>query len=117
MKVTRGQVVLIDYPYSDGTGSKVRPALVVQNDDLNHRIADTILAAISRSKHRASATQLLVEIGTPDGAQSGLRQDSMVQCENLVTVDQNQTIVAIGRLSGPLMQRIDSCLKKALGIS
>ena len=25
----RGDVVLMDYPFSDGTGSKVRPALVV----------------------------------------------------------------------------------------
>lgn len=49
MTVTRGEVVLVDYPYSDGTGSKVRPALVVQSDNLNLRITDTILAAISRS--------------------------------------------------------------------
>lgn len=47
MKITRGEVVLVDYPYSDGTGSKVRPALVVQNDNLNLRITDTILAAIN----------------------------------------------------------------------
>lgn len=114
MKITRGEVVLVDYPYSDGTGSKVRPALVVQNDNLNLRITDTILAAISRSQHRASATQLLIEIGTPDGLRSGLRQDSMVQCENLLTIDQSQIIAAIGRLTGPLMQQIDDCLKSAL---
>jgi mRNA interferase MazF len=60
MKVRRGEVVLVDYPYSDGTGSKVRPALVVQSDNLKLRITDTILAAISRSQHRASATQILV---------------------------------------------------------
>lgn len=114
MKITRGEVVLIDYPYSDGTGSKVRPALIVQNDDLNLRITDTILAAISRSLHRASATQLLIEIATPGGVQSGLRQDSMVQCENLLTIDQSQIIAPIGRLTGPLMHQIDECLKSAL---
>jgi hypothetical protein len=27
MKVRRGEVVLVDFPYSDTTGSKVRPAL------------------------------------------------------------------------------------------
>ena len=27
----RGDVVLMDYPFSDGTGSKVRPALVVSS--------------------------------------------------------------------------------------
>ena len=32
MNFSRGDVVLVDYPFSDRTGSKVRPALVVQND-------------------------------------------------------------------------------------
>ncbi len=31
----RGDVVIIDFPYSDRTGSKVRPSLVVQSDMLN----------------------------------------------------------------------------------
>ena len=26
----RGDIVLLDYPYADGSGSKVRPALMVQ---------------------------------------------------------------------------------------
>lgn len=63
MSVARGDVVLVDYPFSDRTGSKVRPALVVQNDSLNQQITDTILAAISRSTHPASATQLFMIIG------------------------------------------------------
>lgn len=80
MKVQRGDVVLVDYPFSDRTGSKVRPALVVQNDNYNRHIDDTILAAISRSTHRASATQLFVDISTTEGAATGLRQNSMIQC-------------------------------------
>jgi mRNA-degrading endonuclease toxin of MazEF toxin-antitoxin module len=32
MKVRRGDIVLVDFPYSDQTGRKVRPALVVQAD-------------------------------------------------------------------------------------
>ena len=31
----RGEFVLLDWPYSDQTGSKLRPAIVVQADDLN----------------------------------------------------------------------------------
>ncbi len=30
--VSRGDVALVDYPYSDRAGSKVRPCVVVQND-------------------------------------------------------------------------------------
>ena len=117
MSVSRGDVVLVDYPFSDRTGSKVRPALVVQTDTLNHRMTDTILVAISRSTHRASATQLFIDLKTPEGAQSGLRQDSMVQCENILTFDQRLIIASIGSLVSPLMQRIDACLKTALHLT
>ena len=117
MSVSRGDVVLVDYPFSDRTGSKVRPALVVQADDLNRRITDTILAAISRSTHRASAEQLFIDISTPEGGRTGLRQNSMIQCENLLTYDQRLIITKIGELSAPLMQQVNECLKSALELS
>lgn len=117
MTVSRGDIVLVDYPFSDRTGSKVRPALVVQADTLNGRITDTILAAISRSTHRASATQLLVDISTAEGRQTGLRQDSMIQCENLLTFDQRLVIAKIGELSRSLMQQANDCLRVALGLT
>ena len=41
MSVNRGDVVVVDFPFPDATGSKVRPALVVQSDRNNARIAKT----------------------------------------------------------------------------
>ena len=116
MTVSRGDVVLVDYPFSDRTGSKVRPALVVQVDRLNHQITDTILAAICRSTHRDSAEQLFIDISTPEGVQTGLRQGSMIQCENLLTYDQRLIIAKIGELPTPLMQMVGECLKSALDL-
>ena len=116
MSVSRGDIVLVDYPFSDRTGSKVRPALVVQSDALNHRITDTILASISRATHRASATQLFIDISTPEAGGIGLRQNSMIQCENLLTYDQRLVITKIGQLSAPLLDRVQECLKTALDL-
>ena len=53
MKVRGGEVVLVNFPYSDHTRSKVRPALVVQADMWNQRLDDTILALITSSRHRS----------------------------------------------------------------
>jgi mRNA interferase MazF len=117
MSVSRGDIVLVDYPFSDRTGSKVRPALVVQADVFNRRITDTIVASISRSTHRASATQLFIDVSTPEGGGTGLRQDSMIQCENLLTYDQRLMIATIGQLSAPLMERINGCLKAVLDLA
>ena len=90
MKVRRGEVVIVDFPYSDQTGRKVRPALVVQSNVWNQRLDDTILALITSSRHRkvGATTQYFVDISTDEGQQTGLRLDSVVQCENLITYDQ-----------------------------
>jgi len=115
----RGNIVMVDFPYSDRTGSTVRPALVVQEDGLNRQLDDTILAMITSSRRRmkGTSTQLLMEKSHPDFAMSGLRLDSVIQCENLVTIDQTLVLRVIGTLSTTTMHDIDACLKAALAIS
>lgn len=118
MKVRRGEVVLVDFPFSDHTGSKVRPALVVQADALNQRIDDTILALITSSRHRrmGAATQLVIDIATAEGQQTGLRFNSVIQAENLLTYDQSLILRILGRLSATAIEQMDICLKITLGI-
>ena len=58
MKVRRGDVVLVDYLFSDRSGSKVRPCLVVQNDAYNLRLDDTIVSAISSNLALPSSNQI-----------------------------------------------------------
>src|SRR5215470_10529979 len=115
MNVQRGDVVLVDYPYAAGGGTKVRPVLVVQNDRDNQRLLNTIVAQITSVTRRAlEPTQLLIEIATPAGQQSGLRQDSVVNCVNLLTLDQGKVLRKLGSLPEVLMRRVNHCLKAAL---
>ena len=111
----RGDVVLVDYPFSSGVGFKRRPALVVQNDRDNARLTNTIIAMITSHTARAyEAAQLLIVVSTPDGQRSGLRQDSVVTCSNLFTIEKRLVLQRIGILSDNLMAQIDACLKAAL---
>jgi mRNA interferase MazF len=119
MKVKRGDIVLVPVPFSSGTGGKVRPALVVQADRNNRRLDDTIVALITSTTHRAGRepTQLLIDITTAEGQQSGLLQTSAVRCEHLATLEQSLIIRVIGSLPPSLMSQVDACLKVALALS
>src|SRR5271166_4811897 len=106
----RGDIVLLDYPYADGSGSKVRPALVVQNDRDNRRLTNTIVALITRNVSRVGEpTQLLIDLTTSEGRQSGLNQTSAVNCTNLFTVSRTKVRHIIGSLPPSLMAKIDDC--------
>ena len=84
MTVNRGDVVLVDYPFTTG-GAKVRPALVVQNDRDNVRMTNTIVAQISGNTARANeATQHLIELAAEPGC--GRARDSALVATNLLMI-------------------------------
>lgn len=118
MSVNRGMVSLTHVPFVGSSGGKIRPALVVQSDHNNVRLNETIIAPITTNTSRShEPTQLLIDVTTADGAASGLLSDSEVLCERLHTIRQTEARRVIGKLSGPLMLKIDECLKAALGIA
>ena len=115
MTVKRGDVVLVDYPFTTG-GAKVRPALIVQNDRDNARMANTIVAQISGNIARAhEATQHLIELATEPGC--GLARDSALIATNLLTMHQSDILRVLGSLSAATMAQIDDCLRMALGLN
>lgn len=116
MTVQRGDIVIIDMPFASGSGSKVRPVLVLQNDRDNARLTNTIVAMITRSV-RSEPTQLLLDPGTPEGKQSGVLAPSAVNCSNLFTIEQRLVRRKIGTLSVELWPRIEACLREALDFS
>jgi mRNA interferase MazF len=116
MTPQRGDVLLVRYPFSSGVGAKVRPALVVQNDQNNRRLSNIIMVAITTTTHRSGQpTQLLIEAASPIGRQAGLLRDSVVTCENLATIDKGLILRNIGSLPAIVMDEINDCLKAALG--
>lgn len=118
MTCLRGDIVLLDAPFVTRPGSKLRPMLVVQNDHNNARMANTILATITSNTSRiGEATQVLVDLATPDGNSSGLLSTSAISCENLITVRQTQIVRKLGVLPSSLMAQVDLALKAALGLT
>jgi mRNA interferase MazF len=112
MTIRRGDVVLVDFPFAAGRGAKVRPAVVVQNDGDNGRTTNTVVAMITSRTHRSNQpTQVLIEIATPDGQQTGLVMDSVVNCLNLFTLEQTKVLRTLGRLTPALWSQVAAALK------
>ena len=117
MSVTRGDVVVVDWPFAAGAGSKARPALIVQNDRDNGRLSNTIIVMFTSITRRSTeTTQLLIDVTTPEGQRTGLHRDCVVNCVNIFTIAQAKIVKRIGSLSAALMQQVDVCLKTALAL-
>jgi mRNA-degrading endonuclease toxin of MazEF toxin-antitoxin module len=111
----RGDVVIVDFPFTDQPTGKRRPAVVVQADVYNRMITKTVVAMVTGNLTRQNdPAHLFVDPRTPEGQSSGLRAQSLVSCTNLFTIDQEDIGRTLGHLSDVLKQRLNDRLKVAL---
>lgn len=113
-KYNRGDIVLVLFPHSDLKTAKVRPALVVQADNLQTGLPQLIVAMITSRMFRANhPCRVAIQLSTPAGENSGLLTDSVVMTDNLATVVEPEIDRVIGLLS---MENVNSALRHTLGL-
>jgi mRNA interferase MazF len=110
--MNRGDVVEVDWPYSDLSGTKIRPAVVVQADFLNGLIDDTIFVKITSRRFGIPGTE--VQLDPALETLAGLTKVCVASCFNILTRDQAIVGPVIGALSDGAMRQIEDCLKKVL---
>ncbi len=110
IKTRRGDVVLVLFPDSNLRTAKRRPALVLQRDDLGTGLRQTIVTMISSNPERAGhASRVGIPLASPAGKASGVRLDSWLMTDNLVTVWESEVDSVLGRL--PDMAAVETALK------
>jgi mRNA-degrading endonuclease toxin of MazEF toxin-antitoxin module len=112
--MNRGEVVEVDWPFSDRTGSKTCPAVVVQADFPSGLIDDTVLVQVTGTRHGLRGTE--VEIDPSIETASGLTKVCYASCTNVLTLDQSLVLGTVGVLSDAVLQQIEACLKTVLEI-
>lgn len=113
-KHKRGDVVLVPFPNSNLQTAKVRPALIVQADNLKSGLPQLVIAMISsnlaRGKHPG---RVVILTSTLEARHSGLLTDSVVMTDNLATINLALVLRAVGTLR---MARVDVALRHTLGL-
>jgi mRNA interferase MazF len=114
--MTRGKIVLAPFPFTDLSGNKLRPALVISNSTRTGE--DVILAFISSvfdPSRLSSADELLLDVD-PDFPSSGLKVSSVFKMDKLATVQRKIIRGELGEVSARLQLKIDEKLKAALAL-
>jgi len=112
MRYKRGDIVLLPFPYTDQTGSKRRPALILSADAYNACRADIIVAPITSNLATGQPDDSTIS----DWAISGLLKPSVVK-GILGTVQQTLVIRVMGKLSSTDLQKVEKTFAAALGLS
>ena len=115
MKLYRGDVVLAWFPHASGTGGKHRPCVVIQNDEDNGRIANTLVVfTTSKLSRRGDKSHVHVDVATVEGKRTGLLCDSLISCNNIATIEQSLVSRVIGSLAPSILAETNDCLRAAM---
>lgn len=112
MAFQRGDVVLVPFPFSDLSTTKVRPAVVVSSALYHDSEPDLILAAIT-SKVAAATGSLDYVLN--DWQPAGLRYPSALK-PVLFTLDPARVLYRVGTLTASDLAEIDQRLRRAINL-
>ena len=110
----RGEVVSVNWPYSDLTGTKARPAVVVRADFLDGLTDDIVLVKVTGHAYGIPGTEVALDPSVE--TVSGLSKLCYACCYDLLTADEIVILGTVGVLSRAAMREIDTCLKTCLGL-
>lgn len=115
--MNRGDVILVRFPHPLGLRGKKRPAVTVQSDVYSGTVGTLIVAEVTKNLSMANDPAcLFIETNTPEGRATGLARDSVVSCLVLTTVYSDTVGQVLGSLSPTMKQKLNDCLKVALGL-
>ncbi|MBI1923090.1 type II toxin-antitoxin system PemK/MazF family toxin [Candidatus Poribacteria bacterium] len=112
--LSRGDVVLARFPFTDLTGTSVRSALVVSPGQIGQ---DIILVAISSVLRGGSVpTDYTVDMTHPEFAMTGLRVTSVFRVHKLATVERSVIVRRLGRIGPQLQAQVERLLRTVLAL-
>jgi mRNA interferase MazF len=115
MTCRRSDIVLVLFPDSNLRTSKRRPALVIQADQLDTGLPQTIVAMIASNMARAGHPSRVTVWGGSEGAKrAGLLMDSVIMTDNLATVQYSEIDLVIGTLQDGT--ELDAALRATLAL-
>jgi mRNA interferase MazF len=105
----KGQIVLITFPFTDLTSKKLRPALVLHEDE-----KDVIVVFVSSRIAKAKSEDILVRKGHSEFELTGLKLDSFIRLDKVATLSKKLIVGEIGQLGPKLKEEVNQKIIEVL---
>jgi len=100
----KGAVILVPFPFTDLSGNKVRPAVIISKDKIGSDVVVVFITSQSKLKEKH-----LVVIKPEEG--NGLKVISKIVCSKIATLDAKIVLGELGKVSKTVQNQIDKELK------
>lgn len=112
--ISRGELYLARFPYSDLRGSKRRPICILSTDDYN--AGPDVLGTMITSNRRRWEAPAVGDVRLIDWESEGLLHPSVLRAAKLRDLERFLLEGPVGSLSERDQESVDAMLQKVLGL-
>ncbi|MBU2616398.1 MAG: type II toxin-antitoxin system PemK/MazF family toxin [Nanoarchaeota archaeon] len=108
--ISQRDLFLVPFPFSDQKGRKVRPVVIISNNNFNEFSEDVLVVGVTSN---ISKDKYALRLANKDLVEGKLLTECCIKCENILRVDKGIFFKKIGKISG---DKFDSLRKIILEI-
>jgi len=103
MKVVRGNLVLLPYPFSNLSGVKVRPALIVSGNKFNSKSKDIVMVPLTSVIRDGNFSVVIKDENLSSGK---LIRKSEIRCDKIFCASRGLVKKVIGKLEEKIFNEV-----------
>jgi mRNA interferase MazF len=103
MMISQKEMVLLPFPFSDLEGTRVRPALVVSNNELNKKSKDCIMVPLTTVIKNEPYS---VVINQEDLSSGKLLKSSRIRTDKIFSVKKDLVTMKIGVIHDNILEKV-----------
>ena len=105
----QGELVWMSFPFSDFSGSKIRPCLIVSNDSYNAATKEVVVCAITSNPQAAEYT---VPLGQADLKSGKLPIASRVKADKIAHIHKTRVLKTFATVSEKKLIEVTNQIKR-----
>jgi len=109
--IEQRDLLLVPFPFSDQSGRKVRPVVVISNNEFNSHSQDVIVSGVTSNikKERYS-----INLNNQDLENGNLITKCMIKVENILRLEKDLVIKKIGKINSGKLEEIHLAIDKII---
>jgi len=98
----KGKIILVPFPFTDLTSTKLRPALVLHESE-----KDVVVAFISSRTEMPRPTDITIDKNSSEFKRTGLKLTSVLKLDKIATISKDLILGEIGEVGTRLKKEIN----------
>ncbi len=105
------ELLLVPFPFSDQSGKKVRPVVVISNDKFNSLSNDLIVMGVTSN---LSKELYNINLSSDDLDEGHLHNPCCIKVENILRIHKELIIKSIGKINGKTLNVVLEAFDKII---